>query len=145
MLKLVRFTSWWLYQFLAIGVPLALINSRYEFFSEAVSIGGEYTKLNTLAMILIVITLWVFKANFIGFYRTLPDGAFKNGYKALMLPAVLLGFWLMLRVSNNHIENLTFIVFWAMISNSIGAFIHLWHLELKARDIARARLDGKIE
>jgi hypothetical protein len=145
MLKLVRFTSWWLYQFLAIGVPLALINSRYQFFSEAVSIGGEYTKLNTLAMILIVITLWVFKDSFIGFYKSLPDGAFKNGYKALLLPLVLLAFWLMLRVSNSHIENLTFIVFWSMITNSIGAFVHLYHLEVKAADIAKARLNGKIE
>jgi hypothetical protein len=145
MLKLVRFTSWWLYQFLAIGVPLALINSRYQFFSEVVQIGGEYTKLNTLAMILIVVTLWVFKSSFIGFYKSLPEGAFKNGYKALMLPLVLLAFWLMLRVSNSHIENLTFIVFWSMITNSIGAFVHLYHLEVKARDIAKARLDGKIE
>lgn len=145
MLKLVRFTSWWLYQFLAIGVPLALINSRYQFFSDVVQVGGEYSKLNTLAMILIVVTLWVFKDNFAGFYKSLPDGAFKNGYKALILPAVLLGFWLMLRVSNAHIENLTFIVFWAMISNSIGAFVHLWHLELRAADLAKARLDGKIE
>jgi hypothetical protein len=62
-----------------------------------------------------------------------------------MLPLVLLGFWLMLRVSNAHIENLTFIVFWSFVTNSIGAFVHLYHLELKARDIAKDRLDGKIE
>lgn len=145
MLKLFRFGSWWLYQFLAIGVPLILINSRYEFFSEAVSIGGEYTKLNTFAMILIIVLLWVFKSNFSGFYKSLPDGALKDGFRALILPSVLAGFWLMLRVSNNHIENLTFITFWAMISNGIGAFVHLWHLEIKARDIARLRLDGKID
>jgi len=145
MLKLFRFGSWWLYQFLAIGVPLVLINSRYEFFSEAVSVGGEYTKLNTLTMILIIVVLWVFKSNFKGFYKSLPDGALKQGFQALILPTILLVFWLMLRVSNNHIENLTFITFWSMISNSIGAFVHLWHLELKAKDIASIRLAGKID
>jgi hypothetical protein len=145
MLKLFRFGSWWLYQFLSIGVPLILINSRYEFFSEAVSVGGQYTKLNTLTMILIIIVLWVFKSNFKGFYATLPNGALKDGFKALLLPAILFIFWSMLRVSNNHIENLTFITFWTMISNSIGAFVHLWHLELKAKDIASYRLAGKIE
>jgi hypothetical protein len=58
---------------------------------------------------------------------------------------VLLAFWLMLRVSNSHIENLTFIVFWSFVTNSIGAFVHLYHLEVRAADIAKARLDGKIE
>jgi len=145
MLKLMRFGSWWIYQFLSIGVPLILINSRYEFFSETISVGGEYTKLNTLAMLLIVVILWVFKSNFKEFYKSLPNGALKDGFRALLLPSILLMFWLMLRVSNNHIENLTFITFWAMISNSIGAFVHLWHLELKAKDIASYRLAGKIE
>lgn len=126
-----RYLTYWLYVFLALGVPVILIAEKYEIFRR---VGAA--KLTVWGILILLIALFFLRGQIKRVITGMDDGLVKGiilGIWGLIPMAVL---YLALVICRKQIDSFLFIALWSLISNAAGAVCQAAHLHFKARQAA---------
>lgn len=134
-----RFASYWLYVFFAIGIPIIIIAEQYELIEKAKS-----TTLTGWGIIVAIIAVFFARKQIIRAIADMPKGITRGALQGLvsLIPLVLLNFVLL--VAKKQLGTIQFIVLCSTISNLIACVFNAVHDKLLA-DIGVESLSNKIK
>lgn len=143
-LQIKRYILYWVYVLIALGIPIAFINETYGLLERTQTAAGEFVKLKSTALVVILIAGFFGIKVIVGWYQNLPDTSiFKTLGNKLILPSALGVTWLILNFSDRYVENLQYVMYWSFIANSIALLVAIWHQSVLNEIIETERKEGK--
>ena len=142
----------YLYVIFSIIIPIIVIANKYDLMSTVNIPETQSVKLSGASIIIVVIILLFAKNRFNEIGEWYKNSAFKHFGDGLVMPIILVIFYLLTSISINHIDRLVYIFKWSMIFNGVGfVFRTLWiifrpnHIKVQAEATAKAQLEQQIQ
>lgn len=143
-LQIKRYILYWIYVLIALGIPILFINETYGLFETTTTVAGEFTKLRSTALIVILITAFFGTKVIVSWYHNVPDTSIvKHLGNKLILPVGLGVMWVILNFSDRYIENFTYVIYWSFISNAVALIFAVWHQNTLNQIVKAERLSGE--
>jgi hypothetical protein len=142
----------YLYVTFSVIIPIFVIAQKYNLISTVNIPETQSVKLSGALIIIIIIIFLFIKNRFNEIGEWYKNSAFKHFGDGLIMPIILVVFFLITSVSVNHIDRLLYIFRWSMIFNLVGfIFRTLWiifrpnPIKVQAEANAKAQLEQQIQ
>ena len=142
----------YLYVTFSIIIPIFVIANKYDLMSTINMPETQSVKLSGASIIIIIIIALFVKNRFNEIGEWYKNSAFKHFGDGLIMPIILVVFYLLTSISINHIDRLVYIFKWSMIFNGVGLmFRTLWiifrpnPIKVQAEATAKAQLEQQIQ
>lgn len=126
--KFLRYFSYWLYFFISVGTPIALIAWQFDIFKKPANL--QFTAYGIIAVIIFVFSI---RGKMKEAIADMDRGIPKTIIKSVQRLAPYLVCWIILTFLDNLIVQVRFILFWTIVAQVVASCVDIWHASIVQR------------
>lgn len=127
-LKVLRYLSYWLYFFISVGTPIALIAWQFEIFKQP-----KAMQLTAYGIIAVIIFIFLVRGKMKEAISDMDKGIPRTILRNLQKFIPYIACWMLITFLDDMIIKVRFVMFWTIIAQAIAAALDLWHTTIIKR------------